>query len=249
MSLLRSISTVIFILAVPVALATLNVRYAFNEDRLWSYGFERYQADVRSGLPMSEVERSAGELRAYFNDGSEQFNLKVLQNGQSVDLFNDREVQHLVDVKDLVHNVYRVQAIALGFCLVYVVTVFVWAREMPVRALAYRVLISAVVTLGLLVAFGSVAAVGFDSLWTRFHHIAFTNDLWQLNPATDRLIQMFPQPFWQDATFFVAFLTVFESALLFTGSFLYLRATRTTVDDEEDDLDEDEVALVESSMT
>lgn len=245
MSLLRSISTVIFILSVPVALATLNVRYAFNEDRLWTYGFERYQSDLRSGLPMSEVERSAAELRAYFNDDSERFNLKVLRDGQSVDLFSDREVEHLVDVKDLVQNVYRAQAIALGFCLVYVVSVFVWAREMPVRALAYRVMVAAIATLGLLIAFGSVAAVGFDSLWTRFHRIAFTNNLWQLDPATDRLIQMFPEPFWQDTTFFVAFLTVFESGLLFTISFLYLRATRTTVGEPDEDLDDEDVALVE----
>ena len=50
-------------------------------------------------------------------------------------------------------------------------------------------------------AVGVMVAIGFESTWERFHELAFTNDLWLLNPRTDHLIQMFPEPFWQDMTF------------------------------------------------
>jgi integral membrane protein (TIGR01906 family) len=40
----------------------------------------------------------------------------------------------------------------------------------------------------------------FDALWTRFHQIAFRNDLWQLDPTRDYLIMLFPEPFWFTAT-------------------------------------------------
>jgi integral membrane protein (TIGR01906 family) len=40
----------------------------------------------------------------------------------------------------------------------------------------------------------------FSELWTRFHQVAFRNDLWQLDPRSDYLIMLFPEPFWFAAT-------------------------------------------------
>ncbi|MDE6195978.1 MAG: DUF1461 domain-containing protein, partial [Erysipelotrichaceae bacterium] len=46
----------------------------------------------------------------------------------------------------------------------------------------------------LFVAFlGAYAIIDFDSFWTSFHYIFFSNDLWLLNPATDFMILMFPE--------------------------------------------------------
>jgi uncharacterized membrane protein len=52
--------------------------------------------------------------------------------------------------------------------------------------------------------------------------VAFTNDLWKLNSATDHLIQMFPRDFWFDATMLVAGLTAVEAMLLASLSAVYL---------------------------
>ncbi len=65
---------------------------------------------------------------------------------------------------------------------------------------------------------GAFAITGFDSTWRRFHEIAFSNDLWQLNPDTDRLIQMFPEPFWEEATYIVGALTLAEALLVVVAS-------------------------------
>jgi integral membrane protein (TIGR01906 family) len=226
-ALLRSLATLLFVLSIPVALVTLNVRYAFNEPRLWDHGFDRYRSDLRAGLDRSEIDRSAARLMAYFNDDTEEFRVTVVDDGAVEPLFSDQEVQHLVDVKDLVTGVYKLQAAALAFALVYAVSLFVWAREMPVRSLARRLFFASVATIVLLGAFGAVAATGFDSVWRQFHVISFSNDLWQLNPATDRLIQMFPTPFWQDATYFVGFLTIVEALFIGAVSAIYLGATRS----------------------
>ena len=37
----------------------------------------------------------------------------------------------------------------------------------------------------------------FGTLFTRFHLLAFTNDLWLLNPETDLMIRMLPQEFFE----------------------------------------------------
>ncbi len=225
MAILRALSTVLFIVAIPVALITLNVRYAFNEERLWSYGFDRYDADLRTGLPRTEIDRAATELREYFNSDQAAVRIQVVQDGREVALFTPREVTHLADVKSLLRGVYFIQAMTLAYVLAYVVAVFVWAREMPVRSLARRMLTGGLATVVLLVGFGIAASLGFERLFTEFHVISFSNDFWQLDPATDHLVQMFPLPFWQDATFFVAALTIGEALLAVGLSSLYLRRT------------------------
>ena len=40
-----------------------------------------------------------------------------------------------------------------------------------------------------------LAAIDFNSLFILFHKVAFTNDLWLLNPQTDLLIRLMPIEF------------------------------------------------------
>ena len=42
------------------------------------------------------------------------------------------------------------------------------------------------------------AAFDFDRFFTLFHRIAFTNDLWLLNPRTDLLIRLMPESLFID---------------------------------------------------
>jgi integral membrane protein (TIGR01906 family) len=81
--------------------------------------------------------------------------------------------------------------------------------------------------LAVVAVIGVFALTGFDAAWTRFHEIVFSNDLWRLDPATDHLIQMFPEGFWQEATFIVGGLTLAEVAVIVVTSLAYLVVSRT----------------------
>jgi integral membrane protein (TIGR01906 family) len=139
-----------------------------------------------------------------------------------VPLFNERETSHLTDVKNLLRTVFRVQEASLAFALVFVVAIFIWAADASLRALARIILQASLLTLGLLALFAVLALVGFDELFLRFHLVAFTNDLWKLDPDTDHLIQMFPHDFWFDATMLIAGLAALEAMLLASLSAIYL---------------------------
>jgi len=150
----------------------------------------------------------------------------VARNGQTVALFNAREVEHLRDVKNLLQLTFRVQEGAIVFIMAYVVMVFLWARERTLRRLAHEVLISGLASIAVLGTLGLVVLTVFDAAFERFHLIAFDNDLWQLDPDTDRLIQMFPEGFWYDVTLWVAVATSVELIALAIGSAAILRITR-----------------------
>ncbi len=221
--MLRRLATVLFALSVPLLLITSNVRWAANEPRLYEYSFDHYNVEARTGVARSDLDFAARDLIRYFNDGRPTIQTLVTQGGERVPLYNERETSHLHDVKDLFRTVFRAQEVSLAFVLTYVVGFFVLAGEASLRLLARTVLGVSLFTLGLLAVAGIGALVGFQDLWTEFHLLAFTNDLWKLDPDTDHLIQMFPEDFWLDATLLVAGLTALESLALLAASTAYLR--------------------------
>ena len=81
-------------------------------------------------------------------------------------------------------------------------------------------------TLALVGGPGVLAYLGFDAAWRQFHFLAFTNDLWELDPATDHLIQMFPRDFWFDVTMLLGAFTLLEALLVGGLSAAYLYLTR-----------------------
>lgn len=73
-------------------------------------------------------------------------------------------------------------------------------RRSPGDELAWLLLLGGGLTALLLAGFGLLALAGFDTLFLRFHELAFSNDFWRLDPRRDYLVLLFPQNFWFDAT-------------------------------------------------
>ena len=226
MRYLRSLALFLFVIALPVTLVTTNVRFAADEGRIYEYGFDKYDVEARTGFPKDEISRVGEELRRYFNNDEETISVLVEEGGQEVSFFNARETAHLRDVKDLFQITFRVQELSIAFVFTYVVGVFIWAREGSLRRLATQVLAGSLVAIAVILALGGVALLGFDRAFEQFHFIAFSNDLWRLDPRTDHLIQMFPEDFWFDVSMLVGLLTIAEAAVLALASGLYLGLTR-----------------------
>lgn len=226
MAVVRALATALFILAIPLALIGTNVRFLANEERVYAYSFDHYNATARTGIARNELMRAGQELRDYFNNDEKLISVQVMQGSREISLFNEKETQHLRDVKGVFLFVDHLQEIALVYVMAYVVGVFVWARERPLRRLAIHALSGGLLTMGVIISLSLVALGGFDRAFEQFHHIAFTNDLWLLDPSKDRLIQMFPEGFWFDVTMFLGALTLAEAALISVASAVHLTVSR-----------------------
>lgn len=227
MGFIRLIATVLFIIAVPTALVLTNIRIVANEPRVYEYAIDQYDAPATTGIPRSELLRSSADIRRYFRDDRESVVIRVRNDqGETESLFNSRETQHMHDVKSVMRGAFRVQEVAVLFVCAYVVTTFIWARESSARGLAMQLLLAGVAGLVAIGAIGVVAALGFDAFWERFHGVLFDNDLWQLDPDRDHLIQMFPEDFWQDVVIWIGAVTVGELLVLAAASAAYLGLTR-----------------------
>jgi integral membrane protein (TIGR01906 family) len=128
-------------------------------------------------------------------------------------LFNERELSHMHDVKQVVKPVlwigYTVWVLLLGLGL--------WARfggwwQEYLRGL-WR---GGWLTLALVVVLGGFAAVSFWQFFTVFHELFFSGGSW-LFLYSDTLIRLFPLPFWQDAFLFAGVLDVLGGLALGLG--------------------------------
>jgi integral membrane protein (TIGR01906 family) len=213
---LRWFSTVLFVVSIPVILVLTNVRIAATDAHVYDYAFSHYGVVARTGIPRAELDRSAREIVDYFetSERGSALDIRVAIDGQQQPLFSQREVLHMSDVRDLFQLVFRLHELAFVYAVAYIASVFLWSRERSMRRLARQVATGGALTAGLL-AIGAIAVlVGFDRLFTEFHLLSFSNDFWQLDPARDHLIQMFPQGFWFDVTLGVGVFAILEGGLL-----------------------------------
>ncbi|MCK5434233.1 MAG: TIGR01906 family membrane protein [Dehalococcoidales bacterium] len=195
----------LFILCLPILLLTASLGGAVNSPWLYKYGFQKYDVSQTTGLAEVELETAATGLISYFNSDDEDITLTVVKDGEPFELFNEREIAHLRDVKALIGLDYWVLLVTLIYALGYAgVSLF---RGKNWRRLARGVVGGSGITLALMLALGVGIILGFDQLFWQFHVISFANELWQLDPAKDYLIMLFPRGFWYDAATFCALAT------------------------------------------
>ena len=216
----------LFMLCLPVLLLTASIGGAVNSLWLYEYGFEKYSISQTTGLAEAELEKAARGLISYFNSDEEHISLTVIKDSQPFELFNQREVAHLRDVKGLIWLDYRVLLATLIYTLVYAGVSLFWRKKRYWRRLAWGVAGGGSITLALMLALGLGTLLGFDQLFWQFHLISFTNELWQLDPARDYLIMLFPQGFWYDTTVFCALATALVAVVLGGAAGIYLKITK-----------------------
>jgi len=197
----------LFILCLPILLLTASIGWGVNSHWLYKYGFEKYNVSQTTGIDEVELEKAATGLISYFNSGEANISLTVIKDGEPFELFNQREVIHLRDVKGLIRLDYWVLLGTLIYVLSYAGVSLFWRRRRYWRRLAWGTISGGGITLALMLAMGLGILLNFDQLFYQFHLLSFTNELWQLDPTKDYLIMLFPGGFWYDAALFCAGIT------------------------------------------
>ena len=196
-----------------------------NSSGLYSYGFEKYDVSRTTGIAETELEKAATELISYFNSGDEYINVKVMKNGETFQLFNQREIIHLRDVKRLIRLDYYLFLGTLIYVLGYSIASLFWRKKRYWRQLAWGVASGSSITLALMLVIGLGTLFNFDQLFLQFHLLSFSNDLWLLDPSRDYLIMLFPGGFWYDVAIFCALVTAGLALILGGAAFEYLKLT------------------------
>lgn len=227
--MLRRIAGALFVLSLLVLFGTLSLRWMVSDLGWYQTNFEQNRISERTGIPASELSRSASQISRYLlldRDGLDD--LSVTARGEARPLFNDREKLHLGHVRDLLRGFYLSQVVAVGYVLLYLVAGRLLARRGFRRILGRELRWAGVLTLAAFGAFGLVSMLSFDELFLQFHVASFQGDCWLFDPATDNLVAMFPQNFWNDSALRLAALTAAQAVgSVLVGTLLLTTSSRT----------------------
>ena len=235
MRLLVKILSVLFVVAVPILLVTTNVRVLVNTPALYSFGFDQFDIPVTTGLAREELISVGEQIRDYFNNDEVFIYPEArFQDGVRRVLFNNREILHMFDVKQVLRNVYWAQLGSAVYLALFLVFGIVLAPEGLARRMLRLMFRGGLATLALIGITVVASLIGFDRVFYWFHIISFTNDLWQLDPTRDYLIAMFPQGFFFLATMIIGVATLLEAGGLtfvtwFTGRKLFRRPAKEDI--------------------
>ncbi len=207
-------ASILAVICLPILLITTNVRGAFNCLHLYEYGFNKYAVSLSTGMEKGDLRKAAKGWIDYLNSEEDLIAVRVVIKGQERELFNQREVAHLKDVKGLIQLDYRLQWITLAYVVAYIGVGLVWKKRAFLPDLAKSLMAGSTLTIAIVAAVGIGSLLNFDALFYQFHLLSFSNELWQLDPSRDYLIRLFPESFQYDFTLFLAGATLVEALVI-----------------------------------
>ena len=208
----------LFILSIPLLLITSNVRWAFNDLRLYKFGFERNEIVANTGFELSQLMSIAEDIRDYFNTNTELLEVINPADEEKNSLFNDREIMHMLDVKILLGNIYRVQEALAGYIAIYILWMLSISRGRYAQILLRQLTLGCIATAGLLVFTGSATAIGFDAVFEAFHVLSFTEGTWSFDPRSNYLTKLFTESFFLQASIAIVLATILEAICIISLS-------------------------------
>lgn len=203
---------IILILLVTAFDVACYADYGFFEKEYQKYGVLE---DL--SMEMDDVMEVTAHMMDYLRGREKSMQITTTVNGQPRDFFNDQDLFHMAEVKDLFLGMFHIRT---GAVVVLVVSLLVlFAIRAEGRTLFRCFQASLILFFVLIAILGLAIAVNFSQAFVLFHHIFFDNDLWLFDPATDLMINMLPEGLFMDFAirilgFFALFLILFEGAFV-----------------------------------
>lgn len=214
---------ILLTVAVPVLIiATTAIIYSHSV-QLYQAGFQKYQISKVTGISTTQLDEVARTMVDYFNGKSPSPQLTVSSRGRQIQLYSEKELIHLEDVRSIVRLFGTLQVISILAFILLAIFIYIIGGAMQLLKGIQTGAIAAAVFTGVLIAW---ALVDFNSLFLLFHFISFSNNLWLLDPTRDYLIMMFPEGFFNDSAILIVCTILAESVMIWLLAFFIKRAYR-----------------------
>jgi integral membrane protein (TIGR01906 family) len=176
-------------LATALVIVALTLPLFLNP--LW-VAFEqgRAEATAWTGFTEPELRGATDAILADLVFGPPDFDVAVA----GAPVLNERERGHMLDVRGVFIGFF-----AVAFVVAVAGVAIAARRQGAERARTWRAIRGGSLALiAVLLVGGIVSVVAFDALFEVFHRIFFAGGSYSFDPATERLVQLFPFRFWQE---------------------------------------------------
>ena len=156
--------------------------------------YEKYHVLDSVHMEMAELLRVTEEMMAYLRGNREDLHVPAIVDGQSREFFNEREISHMEDVRNLFLGGLVLRRICIFTALACLILLAVLKAPVS-QVLPASICLGTGLFFAVICGLAAIIASDFTKYFVIFHQIFFDNDLWILDPATDLLINIVPEPF------------------------------------------------------
>jgi len=212
-AVITAVSLLIVFLLVSVEIPTFNPAF-------YSAEYDKYGIPEHIQVSKDNLMTVTGRLLAYMKGKAPDLVIEATVAGEQREFFNQREKDHMVDVRNLILGGFLIRNYAAAFIAISLI-MLAFLRGKFLKAVAWavkRVFIAFLVITGILV---TLFALNFDRAFTIFHELFFNNNLWILNPDTDLLVNIVPLGFFMDISRTIAIIFIAFCIVAIVLSFIY----------------------------
>ena len=154
--------------------------------------YEKYDVLSDLDMTMDDAMDVTRQMMAYLRGEGDTLSVITTVDGREQDFFNEQDRFHMGEVRDLFIGGLNIRTGALAAAVLCVLLlIFTKADLKKVIPAGYQAALA--VTAAALLLLGIACAVDFNTVFVKFHHIFFDNDLWIFDPAEDYMIRMLPE--------------------------------------------------------
>ncbi len=198
----------LFILLTTIDLVAFNP-YFFKK----SYQQEKTSEIVK--MSDNDLWQATNTLLTYLKGQREDIIVKARINGNERNVFNEREIAHMVDVKRLYQKAMMVRMFSL-LLLTIILLYELFQDQKHFLTFLYTAFKQGLAGFGLLILIISIYALtGFETFWLNFHYLFFDNDLFLLDPNTSIMINMFPENFFFNLVMYIIVIFVLFNLIIY----------------------------------
>jgi len=195
-AVINAVCLLLVLLCVSVEIPTFNPAF-------YSAEYDKYGIPTHIQVVKNDLMTVTDKLLSYMNGKSPDLVIVTTVAGAQREFFNQREKDHMVDVRNLILNGFLVRNCAAAIIIASFVILGL-LRKRFLRAFAWAVRRVFIIFLVITAILAAIMAANFDRAFTIFHEIFFNNNLWILNPDTDLLVNIVPLGFFMDIARLIA---------------------------------------------
>lgn len=219
---LRAFGCIIFSLMLLLGLLCGAILSVGGSARYMNTLFLRHADPGITGVDTAEYPVLARKITAYLLGQADTFQTTLSVHGQTREAFSEKELTHMRDVRNLFALCKTLLLVSIACVLLWLALSFVDRRRLPhLTARTYLITGACVAVLGLGLAIW--AALNFHTLFTLFHKVFFTNNLWQLDPRQDLLLQLMPTGFFVDYAARIGLFWLCGAVIFAIAALMYLK--------------------------
>lgn len=187
------ISLIAACLLLLTAWVITSIQISAFDEGFYSDQYNKLQLASYTRLSQADYTNGMKDLLNYIDGSKQQIDVQGTIDGVKQPIFQDEtEVRHMVDVRTLYDNAIYTRNVCIILGVVLLALGVFLSSKRALRNFAASYLVSTGVLVIFIAVLGIWASSDFNSFWTNFHKVFFSNNDWLLDPLTSTMIRMLP---------------------------------------------------------